>query len=557
MKGKYTKALGSATLLAGLLIALVGVISMGVLLGQRVSLERADRSVDAAITWSDLEALAQASGQTTEQWLSGVESLGYVILTPDQAADDDMTAVWTAAGLDPVWLGDPADFSSHEEPALVIPEDTLSQSGEGRALALVENDSRTGVVLPQDLLDGGPQALRDAQWEPVKTLKLYDDYRNRWTEEDGGLEIEALLFRAVTDRSQRLLWLTPFTDSNGTLIADSGEYEAVLTTLAGRLEERGYTFGDGFSIRETRPASKWLIGGAALVVVVLAVLALGLLFPALTPGAHLALLGAGTVGCLGLCLILPLSLFQTLASLGAAVVVPTIAAVLLVRHTTREKPSPMVTAVEYPIWMAAVTAGSVLGGLLIGALLATEDFLLEYRVFAGVKAAEFTPVLLFILLVLWSFRAHPLRSEGRSRMSAVLILAAGIVVAAVILVLLLLRSGDGMLAASQLETAIRDWLERALYARPRTKEFAAAWPALAAFLWAGQRRLRLGQLPFGLLAVIGSVSVVNTFCHLYTPLHVSLIRVLLGFGLGLVLGYVTLLILTGGEYLLSRRRQNI
>ena len=215
----------------------------------------------------------------------------------------------------------------------------------------------------------------------------------------------------------------------------------------------------------------------------------------------------------------------------------------------------MVTAAEYPIWMAAVTAGSVLGGLLIGALLATEDFLLEYRVFAGVKAAEFTPVILFLLLILWSFRTHPFRSEGQGRMSAALILTAGIVVAAGILVLLLLRSGDGMLAASQLETAVRDWLERTLYARPRTKEFAAAWPALAAFLWAGQRRLRLGQLPFGLLAVIGSVSVVNTFCHLYTPLHVSLIRVLLGFGLGLVLGYVTLLILTGGEYLLSRRKR--
>ena len=90
---------------------------------------------------------------------------------------------------------------------------------------------------------------------------------------------------------------------------------------------------------------------------------------------------------------------------------------------------------------------------------------------------------------------------------------------------------------------VRDGLERALYARPRTKEFLLAFPALALFLTAREHNLPLPALPLGVLAEVGATSVVNTFCHLFTPLRVSLIRTLLGAALGLVLGLIAMALL--------------
>jgi len=74
--------------------------------------------------------------------------------------------------------------------------------------------------------------------------------------------------------------------------------------------------------------------------------------------------------------------------------------------------------------------------------------------------------------------------------------------------------------------------------RPRTKEFLIGHPALVIGAWmllTGRMRF----LPLAMfLATIGQVSIVNTFCHLHSPLLVSLQRtgwgILLGVGLGLL-----------------------
>ena len=67
-----------------------------------------------------------------------------------------------------------------------------------------------------------------------------------------------------------------------------------------------------------------------------------------------------------------------------------------------------------------------------------------------------------------------------------------------------------------------------------------AFPVLALFLVAADRRAPLLELPLAVLAEVGSVSVVNTFCHIFTPVHLSLIRTLLSAGIGAVLGLVVL-----------------
>ena len=156
--------------------------------------------------------------------------------------------------------------------------------------------------------------------------------------------------------------------------------------------------------------------------------------------------------------------------------------------------------------------------------------------FYGVKLAQIVPiafsaVLLFAVLFLRN------RKEGRRRPPLALIIALFAAVAAA-LVVILLRSGDNMIPVSQLELDLRNWLEIKLYARPRTKEFLLAFPALALYVTACEKRVPILALPLGVLSEVGAVSVVNTFCHFFTPLRVSVIRTAIGTGIGAVIGLI-------------------
>jgi len=127
--------------------------------------------------------------------------------------------------------------------------------------------------------------------------------------------------------------------------------------------------------------------------------------------------------------------------------------------------------------------------------------------------------------------------------------AAAMLTAAALLPAVLLTGcykGDGT------EVRVRNWLELTFYARPRSKEFLLAFPALALFLEADRRRAPLLALPLGVLAELGAVSVINAFCHGFTPLRVSLIRAGLSAVLGLALGLVLLFLV---RRLLPERRE--
>jgi len=98
------------------------------------------------------------------------------------------------------------------------------------------------------------------------------------------------------------------------------------------------------------------------------------------------------------------------------------------------------------------------------------------------------------------------------------------------------------------EQAMRSILERLLPVRPRTKEFLLGHPAFilaAAVSWAGDR---VALLPLAALALIGQISLANTFAHLHTPIGVTLTRVLVGAGLGLAIGLAA-----AGVFLAVRR----
>jgi hypothetical protein len=117
---------------------------------------------------------------------------------------------------------------------------------------------------------------------------------------------------------------------------------------------------------------------------------------------------------------------------------------------------------------------------------------------------------------------------------------------AVVLAYMATRTGnDGPGGVSSTELAFRNLLDRALFIRPRTKEFLIGHPLLVVGLgllqvvrqrgWEGTRwsLVAVGCLMGG---AIGATSVLNNLCHLHMPLSISLLRLANGAWIGLLLG---------------------
>lgn len=111
-----------------------------------------------------------------------------------------------------------------------------------------------------------------------------------------------------------------------------------------------------------------------------------------------------------------------------------------------------------------------------------------------------------------------------------------------VLYLYLARNGNSGLAfTSGLELEARQLLENYLYARPRTKEFLIGYPCLFLFVYLYRTdRPTLLSFTTGLFSAITGVSIINSFCHGFTPALTSAARVGEGLLLGLISGTLAL-----------------
>ena len=176
-----------------------------------------------------------------------------------------------------------------------------------------------------------------------------------------------------------------------------------------------------------------------------------------------------------------------------------------------------------------------LGGLVIAGCFSTPLYMYHLSTFSGVKLSLLMPPALILLIDLRK-REHP---EGLAQILArpplwgELALAGVIVLGALVMVL---RSGNyGFVSTA--EILFRDWIEKILGARPRTKEFLIGYPALVCWyylkradLWARWREV------LRLAVTLAFTSAVNSFCHFHTPLPLTLLRGFNGWWTGLVFG---------------------
>jgi len=80
-----------------------------------------------------------------------------------------------------------------------------------------------------------------------------------------------------------------------------------------------------------------------------------------------------------------------------------------------------------------------------------------------------------------------------------------------------------------------------MFVRPRTQEFLIGYPSIFLALEFLEKRKELGII-FSLISLITPISIMNSFCHIHTPIILTLFRTLNGFILGSIVGYILIII---------------
>lgn len=192
---------------------------------------------------------------------------------------------------------------------------------------------------------------------------------------------------------------------------------------------------------------------------------------------------------------------------------------------------------------------SLIGGFYISAALGDVRFFLEMEIYRGVKLTFVMPLILISLVYLTRYEifkttgTHDVRGAWAQVVKLLdyplyvktMLAAAGVALVAWVFVG---RSGHTAgVPVPDFELRLRAFLEDAMVARPREKEFLIGHPAFFLAVMAAWRQWPR-MLHFGLviLATIGQGSLVETFAHMRTPVFMSFVRALDGLALGAVMG---------------------
>jgi len=218
---------------------------------------------------------------------------------------------------------------------------------------------------------------------------------------------------------------------------------------------------------------------------------------------------------------------RKLMALASVIVYPTLAFLVITSEKSRSLQASIIAFLK----MSGI---SLIGAALMVGLLADKLFMLKLDQFVGVKAAHVLPLVLVPLLI-FILSDKPLKTIKELLDQVITYryaLLAGLALAA--LAVYVIRTGnEGTVLVSGIEEKVRGGLKDLMGVRPRTKEFLVGHPFTLLILYFGLARKNWFLV---LPAIIGQVSLVNTYAHIHTPVVISLIRSVHGLWIGIALG---------------------
>jgi len=426
-------------------------------------------------------------------------------------------------------------------------------------VGLIENTTQLQNIMQEGV--GDIVKATDYRATRVFTVWGYIQNRYQYYGYSGTEEIENTLYRAVVERNIRIIYYKPIKEfkDNHVYITDPEIYRTLFTKVSARIAEHGFQQGEA-SVMGHREISTLLMMMMAMGVIAATVLLIKTILP-IGRKIKIGLFILGAAGFVGIYSLKP-DLTTLMLSFAASVIFACLAVTYVIKQSkdyadagNRDEPLTRIIAKGILVLAGGVVI-SLLGGLMTAAPISTISHMLEIDIFRGVKAAQLLPLVFFPLAYLAYYGFGRLKTlSGKLEMGDLKdMMNSSIKVWMVVVGLVgiaggayyILRTGhDTLLIPSNLEMIMRNTLETDLIARPRTKEFLFAFPAIMLLVYTAIRQFKIWPILFGLASVIGLTSVVNTFMHIRTPLYLGFARTGYSLLFGIAIGILGILIFEG------------
>lgn len=375
------------------------------------------------------------------------------------------------------------------------------------------------------------------------------------SEADSGLSTEVIADRfalATKDRNIRMIYLNTIPSRNTSEAEVTDTLDNLITALSGpdgaiaKIEANGFTMGQATAFDVVDSSFQRYF---KLIAVIGAVAMVALLVSYFIPWLTLPAWALGLLGSAGLMVLKP-ALFEQALALAVAISAPTVAIVLAIRKINEMGPPLRANALTYAemspgrrithslVLYIKTSLISLSAVPFVIALLNNVTYALVLNQFRGVSLLHLAPIgltALYVLLYRGEFAFNKTGKLLRTPITLAWVLAAGVL--GILGMYYLSRTGNSG-SVSSLEMSFRTFLENAVGVRPRNKEFLLAHPLfiLGAFMAFRYRNAAFIMI----IAVIGQLSMVDTFAHIHSPVLISLVRGLLGLGLGLIIGLIAI-----------------
>ncbi len=338
---------------------------------------------------------------------------------------------------------------------------------------------------------------------------------------------------------------------------------AYISMVSKKLQDRGYTLGRA-TVMDTYYPNKILLALIAAAAACGFVFTLNLLLP-LSNRLNYILMVLAVIGGIGGAVVAKGALFLQMMAVGCASAAPTAAILLLLDYWKKKKITHKLSYGKVirdgAAGLTCAVAIAMIGGLFIAAMLGNIRFFMEFDFYRGVKLTFILPI---ILVAVGYLRRFPLGNTtitsaqdfvtfAKDFLNIPIKMGTLIILAVLGLVAFIFVGRSGHTAGVPVpgaEVALRRFLENAMYARPREKEFLIGHPAFFLMVAAMYRKWpQLLHFFLVLAAAIGVGSMVETFAHIRTPFLMSFIRGIDGWLVGLVIGMLVICLLAVLQYI--------
>lgn len=388
-------------------------------------------------------------------------------------------------------------------------------------------------------------------WDYIQERYAYLNY-------EGPEEITNTFYRAITERNIRYIFFKPFVnEETGHFITDLEDYQSMFKNLSQRVAAHGIELGKVVGMPELSVGFiKMTLITMGLAVVALILLNALVILPEIL---NYILLGIGIVGIAGINFVAP-NASRILLALCASLGFPALGVLFFIKvlKSFKQGDYSAKILVKSIVLMILSVAFSVLGGYYVAAILGDSTYLLELQIFRGVKISLLMPL---AVMCVYYFVELGYNAKGDNMLSAVVyktrrFMDESIKVKYVILIgiagvvgyYFLARSGhETNVQPLNLELIMRNFLELKTLARPRNKEFLIAFPSVILCVYCYVKDYKFLTFAFSIATALGLGNVINTFCHIRSPLYLSTARVGYSLVFGIVLGILYLVIFKVAE----------